>query len=322
MQLLHASTIVDASLAPPFRIQSMARSSRIAAALALAATAACSTEPTAPTLESSSDLYGAKEGTSGGRIVVSETDITRQPENTPPTDNWVFYFRLPTSTGAFVTGPGNPPLGVGSFEMNTPTDGDKGTLFNFDHIATRLADISDIGYATYRRAESTDGVSLPSINIQVDKDGGALLPGDFLTLVYEPYLNGATIQEGVWQTWDAIPGTWWATRPIILADGSACAPQICTFTWSAFVAAYPNATITGGFGVNQGSFNGGLFAATDALTIEYDGNRWTYDFEPFRGPANRDECKKGGWENLRDENGAPFKNQGQCVSYANRTSRS
>ena len=47
-------------------------------------------------------------------------------------------------------------------------------------------------------------------------DGGALLPGDFVTLVYEPYLNGATIQEGVWQTWDAIPGTWWASRPIIV----------------------------------------------------------------------------------------------------------
>ncbi len=298
----------------------MARPFRTTAALALAAIAACSTEPTAPSIKPPTTLNGAKESSSGGRIVVSETDIRRQLENTPPTNNWVFYNRLPTSTGAFVTGPGNPPLGVGSFEMNTPTDLDKGTLFNYDHIQTELADISDIGYATYRHAASTDGVALPSINIQVDKDGGALLPGDFLTLVYEPYLNGATIREGVWETWDAIPGTWWATRPITLA-GTVCLPQACTFSWSAFVAAYPNATIVGGFGVNQGSFNGGLFAATDGLTISHNGATWTYDFEPFRGPAAKEECKDGGWENLRRADGSPFKNQGECVAYSNEMSR-
>ncbi len=300
----------------------MAPTFRIAAVLAIAATAACNSEPTGPTLTAPNDLSAAKGGgSSGGTIVVSETDITRQLENTPPTNNWVYYFRLPTSTGAFVTGPGNPPLGAGSFEMNTPTTGDKGTLFNYDHNQTELADITDIGYATYRHAASTDGVALPSINLQVDTNGGALLPGDFLTLVYEPYLNGATIEEGVWQTWDAIPGTWWATRPITLADGTVCAPQSCTFSWSAFVAAYPNATISGGFGVNQGSFNAGLVAATDALTITHNGSTWTYDFEPFRGPASKDECKDGGWRALRDADGQPFKNQGQCVSDANRTSR-
>ncbi len=298
----------------------MTRFLRLPGVIALAAAAACSTDTTAPTLEPPADFNRAKQSPASGRIVVSETDITRQLENTPPTNNWVFYYRLPTSTGTFVTGPGNPPMGVGSFEMNTPTDLDKGTIFNYDHIQTELADISDIGYATYRRPASTDGVALPSINIQVDKDGGALLPGDFLTLVYEPYLNGATIQEGEWRTWDAIPGTWWASQPIIL-DGAPCARQSCTFSWNAFVAAYPNATIVGGFGVNQGSFNAGLFAAADGLTISHNGSTWTYDFEPFRGPSNRDECKDGGWENLRDADGEPFKNQGECVAYANKTSR-
>jgi len=166
----------------------MARTLRFtAAALAIALTAACSSEPTGPTLTAANDASAAKGGGSaGGTIVVTESGITRQLENTPPTDNWVYYFRLPTSTGAFVTGPGNPPAGIGSFELNTPTDADKGTLFNYDHVQTELADITDIGYATYRRAASTDGVALPSINIQVDTNGGALLPGDFLTLVYEP----------------------------------------------------------------------------------------------------------------------------------------
>jgi len=28
-----------------------------------------------------------------------------------------------------------------------------------------------------------------------------------------------------------------------------------------------------------------------------------------------DTCKNGGWKHLTDENGHPFKNQGDCVSY-------
>ena len=90
----------------------MARALRTTATLALAAIAACGTEPTAPSIKPSATLSAAEGSSSGGRIVVSETDITRQPENTPPTNNWVFYNRLPTSSGAFVTGPDNPPLGV------------------------------------------------------------------------------------------------------------------------------------------------------------------------------------------------------------------
>lgn len=32
-------------------------------------------------------------------------------------------------------------------------------------------------------------------------------------------------------------------------------------------------------------------------------------------PTNKDQCKKGGWRELTDSNGTPFKNQGQCVSF-------
>ncbi len=293
----------------------------IAPTLALAAFAACSSDTTGPDAPTAVAVFGRADAHASGHTVVTETDITRQLENSPPTNNWVYYFRFPTSTGVFVTGPGNPPLGRGSFELTTPTNLDKGTLFNYDHMGTELADITDISYATYRHASSTAGVALPSINIQVDKNGGAFLAGDFLTLVYEPYLNGATIQNDVWQTWETIPGTWWATRPVTLSDGTVCLPQACTFSWSAFVAANPDATIVGGFGVNQGSFNGGLHAATDALAIAYDGQRWIYDFEPFRTPSNKDDCKNGGWETMRRDDGSSFKNQGQCVKYANEQTR-
>jgi hypothetical protein len=33
-------------------------------------------------------------------------------------------------------------------------------------------------------------------------------------------------------------------------------------------------------------------------------------------PATKDDCKQGGWQTLTNEAGAPFRNQGACVSWA------
>ena len=294
----------------------MARSLKLLGTFALASIAACSADTTAPIVGSSEQALpiAAAAASSSNNIVVTESDIARQAEDTPPTRSWVFYFRSPTSTGAFVSGPGNPPLGVGSFQMGTALATDKGTLFNYDHVGTRLADITALSYSTYRDPASTaPPVQLPSMNIEVDYNGPAVA-GGFTSLVFEPVYNPdqGAIQSGVWQTWRGIPGIWWSTRPI-----NGCAVSPCYQSWSDIVAANPDATILGGFGVNQGSGSGGLIAASDALSISHNGSSWTYNFEPFRTPTTKDDCKNGGWQNLRDVNGAPFKNQGQCVSYVN-----
>ncbi|MGI8402983.1 MAG: hypothetical protein ACR2NS_15460 [Gemmatimonadaceae bacterium] len=287
------------------------------AAIAIVATAACSSEPTSPGSSASnlsSERGGGTTSSSSNSIVVTESDVSRQAEDTPPLRSWVFYFRSPTSTGAFVSGPGNPPLGVGSFELGTVLPTDKGTLFNYDHVGTRLADITRLGYSTWRDPASTaPAVQLPSINIQIDYNGPNVA-GGFSTLVFEPVYNPdeGAIQSGVWQTWQGIPGIWWSTRPI----NGVCAVA-CYVSWSTIVANNPDATILGGFGVNQGSGSGGLVAATDALIIGANGNTWTYNFEPFRTPTTKDDCKDGGWQNVRAADGSAFKNQGQCVSYVN-----
>lgn len=54
-------------------------------------------------------------------VVVTEGDITRQPEGTPPSDNWVGYTRLGTPPTAimFMNGPANPPMGCGSVQLST-----------------------------------------------------------------------------------------------------------------------------------------------------------------------------------------------------------
>jgi len=249
------------------------------------------------------------------REIVTESDVSRQVEDTPPLRNWVLYTRPGTATGAFVVGPGNPPAGVGSLELETPLLTDKVYLFNYDHVGTPLISISAIGYSTYRDPTSTaTDVQVTSINIQIDKNGGSFVPGDFATLVFEPVYNSSqgSVVEGAWQTWDAYEGgqaIWWSTRPM-----GSCLVAPCFGTWNQILTNYSGATILGGFGVNQGSGNGGLTASTDALKISYGDVCATYDFEPFRAT---NECKKGGWQTMRRADGSEFKNQGDCVSYVN-----
>lgn len=217
--------------------------------------------------------------------VVTEGDISRRPEpasNLPPVDNWVFYFRTPASTGTFRNGPGMPPLGTGSFETTTPTGGDKGFLFNYDHVGTPLAAINKIGYSTYQTTPNPAEVrQLPAINIQIDINGGSFNPGDFATLVFEPVYNTAQgpIQPNTWQAWDAYSGgtaRWWGTGAVG-ASGCDATEPLCS--WSDILAQFPNATILGGFGINQGSGNPGLTASSDALSIGYNSFCVTYDFE-------------------------------------------
>lgn len=248
------------------------------------------------------------------RAIVTESDVTRQVEGTPPTNNWVLYTRAGTATASFVVGPGNPPQGIGSLELRTPLVTDKVYLFNYDHVGTPLTSISGISYATYRDPTSvtTHPAQVPSINIQVDYNGSAA--GGFTTLVFEPVYNTAqqAVTPGVWQAWDAYYGgqaIWWSSQPI-----NGCLLPPCYQTWDTIVANNPDATILGGFGVNQGSGNAGLTASTDALTLSYGDVCVVYDFEPFRAT---NECKKGGWETMSRADGTPFKNQGDCVSYVN-----
>ena len=248
--------------------------------------------------------------------IVTESDVVRQQEDTPPLANWVLYTRTPASAGAFVVGPDDPPAGVGSLRLQTPTAADKVVLFNYDHVGTPLAGIDAMGYATYRDPASTAAASqVPSINLQVDYNGDA--PGGFTTLVFEPVYNldqGAVV-AGEWQTWDAYDGgqaIWWSTRDI----PGVCARD-CFVTWETIVANNPDAEILGGFGVNQGSGNGGLVAAADALTLGSAGQCVTYDFEPFRVARSAEACKDGGWRTLTRADGSAFKNQGDCIQYAN-----
>jgi hypothetical protein len=284
----------------------MAQPFKIAGLIALAAVAACSTDTTSPDLKSPTLARADVTIASTQNVVVTESDIARQPDNTNPTRKWDFYAVTPTTTGAFVSGPRNPPLGVGSFEMGTPGPLDHGVLFNYDHVNTRLADITAISYSTYRASgQAAVAIQLPSVNIEIDMNGGTFVSGDYATLVFEPVYNPTQgpVLSGRWQDWYGIPGLWWATKDI---DGiDARVPVL----WSEILAAIPDATILGGFGVNQGSGSTGLVAATDALSIAHNGNGWIYNFEPFR---SKKDCKKDGRNDAKGDDGSSSRDAGKC----------
>jgi hypothetical protein len=273
--------------------------------------AACS-DSTSPTV-AGKNLKVSAAVSAAGNPIITEAEIARQTENTPPTKNWVFYTRGTTTSGAFVIGPSTAPFGVGSFNMQTPDGSAKGYLFNFDYVGKSLSNIDAIAYDTYRTAGSDPQVA--ALNIEVDINGSA--PGGFTTLVFEPIYNTSqgNITNDTWQHWNAFSGgnaIWWSSNSI------PSAPNRDTFvSWSTIVAANPDAVILGGFGVNQGSGNGGLNSSVDGLTLGVSGTTTTYDFEPYVTATSKQSCMNGGWTSVKRADGSSFKNQGDCVSYLN-----
>lgn len=221
---------------------------------------------------------------SGSRIVVFPSDILNSVDPAPKAHQFVRIDVRGAGSGTPNAGPDTPPLGTGSLHISTPAAIDKITLLNFDYAGVKLADFDGIAYETYRKPQSTaTPAPLPGLNLQVDYLGDGK---SFTTLVFEPYLNSdqGAIVAGRWQRWNAFKGgaaKWWSTRNV---GSGFCGISCSKLSFNAFIAAFPNAKISAGVGINQGSGNGGLHAATDAFTLSVKGSVRTYDFEPNQPP--------------------------------------
>jgi len=138
----------------------------------------------------------------------------------------------------------------------------------------------------------------------------------FTTLVFEPYQNPqeGVIVPGAWQPWNVANGLFWSTRTVTCSNGvvagSPGGPAIYTLDMIRNLC--PDATVIG-FGVNIGSNNPGYVVRTDGFNF----NGTVYDFQLTNTPNSKEDCKDGGFVNLTDADGNPFKNQGQCVAFAN-----
>jgi hypothetical protein len=207
------------------------------------------------------------------------------------------------------TAPGDPSKGA----LQLKTDLTTTAKAQYMHASTTpLADVTELSYSTKQNSPAGP-VADAAYQLPVFLNGGT---SGFSTLVYEPYQNPTQgiVTNGVWQNWDVDQGLFWSTRTVTCSNGTILGTPggPATYTLDQVNAICPNA-VTAGFGVNIGSNNPGYDVEADLVNF----NGTTYNFEPFKAPSNKDDCKKGGYKNLTDQNGNPFRNQGQCVSWTN-----
>ena len=112
------------------------------------------------------------------------------------------------------------------------------------------------------------------------------------------------------------PNTWTQSgnlaAPSNLVDDSQLPGGKFYDPYSLAQANYGSYQITDLFIVADNSFTSSQTLLLDNTQI--NGTTFSYD-----QPSNTNDCKNGGWQSLTDGKNNPFKNQGQCVSYAQHT---
>ncbi len=235
--------------------------------------------------------------------------------------SWDFQTNSVDGIGQFVTGPSAPPLGSGSVELSTGTNGSTfSAIYTTGYDGQFITDLANVSasYATYVPTGASMA-SYPKLIVDVNINTTTTTLEDELT--FDPR-NGQlqTPTAGVWQTWDARSGNW--NSSLCGINGTLeqymanCVGRISN---AVSVSVRTRADLTGGVRLEVGrsaSSDTLITGYVDAVTLGLNGTSTTYDFENdtvvLTTPTNKDECKKGGWQNY---NNPVFKNQGSCVSF-------
>ena len=188
-------------------------------------------------------------------------------------------------SGSFVTGPGTPPLGVGSAQLALTASTQGYALGNSLDGDTALSSITSLSYSTY--VQTGNNTVAPALQLNIDSDLTDTNTAWQGRLVYEPYYTHS-VTDGIWQTWNTQDnatngsvGNWWFSNGS-LASLTGCS-QAAPCTWNDVLSKLPNAGISAtapGVIFKAGSnwatpFTGNV----DALTIGISGNDTTYNFE-------------------------------------------
>lgn len=200
--------------------------------------------------------------------------------------NWEIVTSDPSVSASFVTGPGSPPLGTGSFQFNIPADGDQYGIIRdtVDYAGVSLSSLTSLSYSTYQQ-QYIDG---QAIYLSLSLSNGDRL---YFEPVYQTGTYGGTSVpdqcSGVpgcaglnqWQTWNALAGGWWSLDGF---GGSNGGPP--NFTLADYAASSANAGVTidavrliaGGGAGAWDNFIGNV----DNLTVGVNSSNTTFDFEP------------------------------------------
>ncbi|MFN2625071.1 MAG: hypothetical protein ABR520_03175 [Mycobacteriales bacterium] len=201
-----------------------------------------------------------------------------------------------TPQQAFVVGPEDPPLGIGSRELRMGDNVLQTELWrtpNYD--GTKIADIQDLQYSTYAASNGVDFQQPPYFRLTVDKDGNGTYDE---SLFYIPANNGPVVDDA-WQTWDMDAGMWGIDGDPGPGGGT---------TLAAYATANPNAKLVNN---NGGQPNGGSMSVivgcsgdqqrnstfnTDRVVVDTAStNSTTYDFEPSINVLVSNPSNQRGW---------------------------
>ena len=193
----------------------------------------------------------------------------------------------PSGATNFVSGPAAPPLGPGSLQMTTGTNGDTSVgLSNPNFNLVPLVNLTELRYSTYVSAN----VNFQAPYIELVINWGVGTSADD-ALFFEPYLQtGAygtfptvTVPGQVnfalntWQNWNALVGGWWPN------SGGTPGPPLLTIAY--YLTLHPAARLINGTrnGVVLRSGCGGAIWANfsgnvNNLTIGVSGASTTYLF--------------------------------------------
>jgi hypothetical protein len=175
-------------------------------------------------------------------------------------------------SGALVSGPASPPLGMGSAQLTVGAANECMMLATQAYIGTMLSHLTSMNYASYQSGPTA------AVALQFDvryHPGDAVYQG---RLVFEPYQGGAVLVGPAWQNWSALDGKWWASKTSAVGSNGLC-PQSSPCTWSQIQLNWPGASILGSILFKAGSGWTAFSGNVDAFAIGIDGVITTYDFE-------------------------------------------
>jgi hypothetical protein len=206
-------------------------------------------------------------------------------------NGWLPQDSFPSGTAQFEDGPGTPPLGSGSLELNVGSAGYATPLIRTDNFGlVRLDALTALSYSTYVDAFGDGaGERAPYILIDLDLDGDNQIDDQ---LFFDPAYQSTPVALDTWQTWDALNGGWWSHNNI--ADAG---PGADVKTLAEYLAVAPDARIrstssgtfrlmAGGAGSDWNNFVGNV----DNLTLATAAGSETYDFELTAVPLPTAAC--------------------------------
>lgn len=193
--------------------------------------------------------------------------------------------------------PGNGSARAVELESNNP--GEFGGIDYTVPSGTTFADLQTLS-SDYMFTEGTCGLGSPRFQVNVADPNSADTGNIFVYFGTPPNYNDCP--TGVWTNTGNLLG-------VLPIDTTQLDAGAFYDPYATALAKYGDYVVTG---IQLVADSGTQVVQIDNTNV--DGTLYGYEANV---PTNKEQCKKGGYANLEDANGQPFKNQGQCVSYFN-----